>query len=255
MRRLADLECYLLSGVDANGTVAAEFAAVFGASDDLKQSEFPKGGAEAITVSIPNHHVPPLRLPILVPEGTVISSDCYHECLRYTNPSYTWSDRLTLSFISCQDALARAVLKNGGEIRLKTHVDKIVVDNGVARGVLLRNGVILSAPVVMSNASVWDTYGQLLPPGSVSKKEKEDALGIPCSESFMHLHLGIDATGLDFAETGGHHVVVRDDTKPIDKPGNVCMISIASVWEPDMAPKGHHCIHAYTMEPFEGWER
>eukprot|EP00230_Micromonas_polaris_P011295 CAMPEP_0197124096 /NCGR_PEP_ID=MMETSP1390-20130617/7432_1 /TAXON_ID=38833 /ORGANISM="Micromonas sp., Strain CCMP2099" /LENGTH=573 /DNA_ID=CAMNT_0042566203 /DNA_START=26 /DNA_END=1747 /DNA_ORIENTATION=+ len=202
MRRLADLECYLLSGVDANGTVAAEFAAVFGASDDLKQSEFPKGGAEAIT-----------------------------------------------------DALARAVLKNGGEIRLKTHVDKIVVDNGVARGVLLRNGVILSAPVVMSNASVWDTYGQLLPPGSVSKKEKEDALGIPCSESFMHLHLGIDATGLDFAETGGHHVVVRDDTKPIDKPGNVCMISIASVWEPDMAPKGHHCIHAYTMEPFEGWER
>jgi phytoene dehydrogenase-like protein len=63
------------------------------------------------------------------------------------------------------------------------------------------------------------------------------------------------SAGLDFAETGGHHVVVRDDTKPIDKPGNVCMISIASVWEPDMAPKGHHCIHAYTMEPFEGWER
>jgi phytoene dehydrogenase-like protein len=49
--------------------------------------------------------------------------------------------------------------------------------------------------------------------------------------------------------------VVRDETKPIDVPGNVCMISIASVWEPDMAPEGHHCIHAYTMEPFEGWER
>ena len=49
MRRLADLECYLLSGMDAGGTVAAEFAAVFGASDDLKQSEFPKGGAEEIT--------------------------------------------------------------------------------------------------------------------------------------------------------------------------------------------------------------
>ena len=29
------------------------------------------------------------------------------------------------------------------------------------------------------------------------------------------------------------------------------MISIASVWEPGMAPEGHHCIHAYTMEPFE----
>ena len=31
----------------------------------------------------------------------------------------------------------------------------------------------------------------------------------------------------------------------------MCMISIASVWEPGMAPEGHHCIHAYTMEPFE----
>ena len=33
---------------------------------------------------------------------------------------------------------------------------------------------------------------------------------------------------------GGHHVVIRDENKPISEPGNVCMISIASVWEPDM---------------------
>jgi phytoene dehydrogenase-like protein len=202
MRRLADLECYLLSGVDASGTVAAEFAAVFGASDDLKQSEFPKGGAEAIT-----------------------------------------------------NALARAVSKNGGEIRLKTHVEQVIVEDGAAVGVRLKGGDTVRAPVVVSNASVWDTYGKLLPPGAVSQKEKEDAMGTPYSESFMHLHLGIDASGLDLSSVGGHHVVVRDETKPIDVPGNVCMISIASVWEPDMAPEGHHCIHAYTMEPFEGWER
>ena len=34
----------------------------------------------------------------------------------------------------------------------------------------------------------------------------------------------------------------------------MCMISIATVWEPNMAPEGCHCVHAYTMEPFEGWE-
>jgi phytoene dehydrogenase-like protein len=177
MRRLADLECYLLSGVDAGGTVAAEFAAVFGASDDLKQSEFPRGGAEAIT-----------------------------------------------------DALARAVVKNGGEIRLRAHVDAVSIEDGVAVGVKMRSGETVRAPVVVSNASVWDTYGKLLPPGAVSQKEKEDAMGTPYSESFMHLHLGVDASGLDLTELGG-------------------------VWEPDMAPEGHHCIHAYTMEPFEGWER
>ena len=203
MRRLADLECYLLSGVDASGTVAAEFAAVFGASDDLKQSEFPKGGAEEIT-----------------------------------------------------NALVRGLKKYGGEVRLKSHVDSVIIDGeGAAVGVKLRGGSEVRAPIVLSNASVWDTYSKLLPPGAVSQKEKEDAMGTPHSESFMHLHLGIKADGLDLSELGGHHVVVRDERKPISEPGNVCMISIASVWEPNMAPENHHCIHAYTMEPFEGWER
>lgn len=202
MRRLADLECYLLSGVDASGTVAAEFAAVFGASDDLKVSEFPRGGAEEIT-----------------------------------------------------NALVRGLNKHGGEVRLKTHVESVLVEDGAAVGVKLRGGGEVRAPVVLSNASVWDTYSKLVPPGAVSQKEKEDAMGTPMSESFMHLHLGIKAEGLDLSELGGHHVVVRDENKPISEPGNVCMISVASVWEPNMAPEGHHCIHAYTMEPFEGWER
>ena len=35
---------------------------------------------------------------LLRPEGR-IPSDCYPDCLRNTNPSYTWSERLTLSFL------------------------------------------------------------------------------------------------------------------------------------------------------------
>jgi hypothetical protein len=38
---------------------------------------------------------------LLRPEGT-IPSDCYPDCLRNTNPSYTWSDRLTLSALIVQ---------------------------------------------------------------------------------------------------------------------------------------------------------
>ena len=202
MRYLADLECFLLSGVDASGTVAAEFAAVFGASDNLGVSEFPRGGAEAIA-----------------------------------------------------KALQRGLEKNGGEVRLRTHVDEIIVENGAAVGVKLANGKgEIRAPIVLSNASVWDTYGKLLPRGAVPEAERKQAMETPYSESFMHLHLGIDGAGLDFSRTGGHHVVVLDKSKPVSEPGNVCMISIATVWEPNMAPEGCHCVHAYTMEPFEGWE-
>ena len=202
MRYLADLECFLLSGVDASGTVSAEFAAVFGASDSLGVSEFPRGGAEEIA-----------------------------------------------------KALQRGLEKYGGEVRLKTHVDEIIVENGTAVGVKLANGKgEVRAPIVLSNASVWDTYGTLLPKDVAPATETREAMETPYSESFMHLHLGIEGEGLDFTHTGGHHVVVLDKSKPISQPGNVCMISIASVWEPDMAPAGCHCVHAYTMEPFEGWE-
>lgn len=42
-------------------------------------------------------------------------------------------------------------LSHGGEIRFRTKVEKIVVENGRATGVQLRNGDVISAPVVVSN--------------------------------------------------------------------------------------------------------
>ena len=32
------------------------------------------------------------------------------------------------------------------------------------------------------------------------------------------------------------------------------MISIPTVWDANLAPPGHHAIHAYTLEPYAGWE-
>jgi phytoene dehydrogenase-like protein len=50
-------------------------------------------------------------------------------------------------------------------------------------------------------------------------------------------------------------VVLHDAQQDIASPGNTCMISIPSVWDPTLAPAAHHVIHAYTLEPFEGWQR
>jgi phytoene dehydrogenase-like protein len=33
------------------------------------------------------------------------------------------------------------------------------------------------------------------------------------------------------------------------------MISIPSVWDANLAPTDHHVIHAYTLEPYQGWQR
>lgn len=75
---------------------------------------------------------------------------------------------------------------------------------------------------------------------------------MPAVDSFMHLHLGIKAEGLEGLT--GHHVVVHDSKIDITVPGNTCMISIPTVWDATLAPPGHHTVHAYTLEPYEGWE-
>lgn len=79
-------------------------------------------------------------------------------------------------------------------------------------------------------------------------------------ESFLHLHLGIEAKGLDTSKLQCHYAVVDDFAKDITSPGNVIIISIPSLLDASLAPEGHHVIHAYTAgnepyAPFEGLDR
>ncbi|MBE9006070.1 FAD-dependent oxidoreductase [Fortiea sp. LEGE XX443] len=198
VRRIIDLECFLLSGLKAHGTIAPEVAFMLG--ERGRGVEYPIGGSAAIV-----------------------------------------------------NALVRGLERWGGELRLGCHVEQILVESGKAVGVRLKNGEILKAPIVISNATIWDTYNQLLRPEDLPATYRQTALHTPAIDSFIHLHLGIRAEGLE--NLTGHHVVVHDSQQDITTPGNTCMISIPSVWDATLAPEGHHAVHAYTLEPFAGWER
>ena len=127
------------------------------------------------------------------------------------------------------------------------------MESGKAIGVRLQKGEILKAPVVISNATIWDTYNHLLNPEDLPASYRQVALNTPAVASFMHLHLGIRAAGLE--NLTGHHVVVHDSSQDLTAPGNTCMISIPSVWDATLAPEEHHVVHGYTLEPYGGWER
>ncbi len=199
VRRLIDVECFLLSGLKAHGTVAPEVAFMLG-ERSRAGVEYPVGGSGALV-----------------------------------------------------GALVRGLQRWGGDLWLNAHVEQILVDSGKVVGVQLRGREVIEAPVVISNASIWDTYGKLLAEKDLPHSYRQSALATPAVNSFMHLHLGIRADGL--AELPGHHVVVHHSDRDITAPGNTCMISIPSVWDKNLAPDGHHVIHAYTLEPTEGWQR
>ena len=91
------------------------------------------------------------------------------------------------------DALVRGIERNGGSVRLSTHVERINVEAGRAVGVTLRGGEVLPASAVVSNADAWATV-RLLPEEArpVARPERGGALnsGLAKTDSFMHLHLG-----------------------------------------------------------------
>jgi len=199
VRRLIDLECFLLSGLKAHGTIAPEVAFMLG-ERTRAGVEYPVGGSASII-----------------------------------------------------KALVRGLKRWGGDLRLNAHVEQIIVEGGKAVGVRLRNREVIKAAIVISNATIWDTYNQLLRKEDLPQYYRQLALETPAVNSFMHLHLGIKAEGLE--KLTGHHVVVHDANQDITEPGNTCMISIPSVWDTNLAPAGHHVVHAYTLEPYEGWRR
>ena len=211
LRRLLDLECFVISGLKADRTSAAIMAFTFAErhKEDGCVYDYPIGGSQALI-----------------------------------------------------DALARGVRRHGGVVALGAPVEEIVVENGRAVGMKLKRGgrVIRARTCVVTNASAWDTTQSLLPADvrlkRTSSGDEKHTETTPRCDSFVHLHLGIDAAGLPPAsELGIHHLVVDDWTKGVDGARNVFNISIPTTLDPSQAPEGKHTVHIYgaANEPYSRW--
>lgn len=154
-------------------------------------------------------------------------------------------------------ALARGVTNHGGAIQKGAHVEEVLVENGRAVGVRLRSGrQVRARRAVVSNADMWSTY-RLVPEGASAALDAERAAMVPTKQcnSFVHLHVGFVAGDLD-PTIPPQWTVVKSWDVPIDSPANVIVVSCGSMLDPNLAPEGHHVIHAYTAgcEPYELWE-
>jgi carotene isomerase len=198
-----DLLCFMLSGLPAHSTSAAEMAFMFAEwyRPDVVL-DYPVGGSAALV-----------------------------------------------------DALLRGLRRHGGQLQLNAHVEQIMIKENRAIGVQLRSGQVIRArQAVVSNATIWDTL-KLLPGGSLPESFRRQRQFMPECNSFMHLHLGIDAQGIP-ADLACHHMVVNDWQVGVTAPQNVVAISIPSLLDPSLAPAGKHVIHAYTpaTEPYDLWQ-
>eukprot|EP00929_Paragymnodinium_shiwhaense_P097964 TRINITY_DN59525_c0_g1_i1.p1 TRINITY_DN59525_c0_g1~~TRINITY_DN59525_c0_g1_i1.p1 ORF type:complete len:621 (+),score=88.54 TRINITY_DN59525_c0_g1_i1:90-1952(+) len=152
-------------------------------------------------------------------------------------------------------ALVEGLEKYGGEVRLRSCVEQVLVEDGKAAGVRLSSGKRLRAKSVICGASVWDML-KLLPTDAVPRDWSSERSDIPPGKSFMHLHIGFDASGLDLAKLQAHYICLRDWASGVEAEENAVLISIPSVEDDTVAPAGCAVLHAYTpaTEPWERWQ-
>lgn len=156
-------------------------------------------------------------------------------------------------------ALLRGIEKHGGSVFLNSHVDEIVIEAGRATGILLKRGnkLIKAKKAVVSNLSVWDLFGSgIVDSEAFPETFVADRKSTPVGKSFMHLHIGFRATREELDKLQAHYMYIDDWSRGIDAEDNAVLLSIPSVHDDTLAPKGHAVLHMYTpaTEDFSRWE-
>ena len=162
-------------------------------------------------------------------------------------------------------AMARAAESFGAEIRTDAPVERIVVQDGRARGVLLSDGEFIEAELVISNADPKRTFLSLLDEGEVGSEVVGRARRLKTETSYLKFHAALDElpdfTGYLGARYDENFLVqVRicpsvdyfqrsaDDARagrPSSAP--VMHIQIPSVLDKSLTPEGKHIMSIWVL--------
>lgn len=146
-------------------------------------------------------------------------------------------------------ALVEGIRKFGGEVRFGQCVEEILLRNGRAVGVRLANGEEHYAKAIVSNATIWDTFGSLVK----DERYRVDASKFDVSPSWFQLHLGVDAS--IFPEGFNVHHIIVEDWKTYRELGGTIRLSAPSLLDRSCAPEGKHVLHVFTTSTVDEWRK
>lgn len=195
----------------------------------------------------------------------LLTADCPHWGSPPSRTSFVFDSMLRLSYFlgnyypaggsqAFADALAHRFETLGGHILMSSRVEKILVDEGAGRqpracGVTVetQRGPLaghrrIDARVVISNADLKLTYGQLLEARwvdtEVRRKATEMRPSFPCFLSHLGLR-GVDHDALDHAQ--GYYWNSWDPDL-VGRNGLRCKVFVPTLYEPAMAPAGGQIV-------------
>jgi phytoene dehydrogenase-like protein len=168
---------------------------------------------------------------------------------------------------SISGTFAAHIARNGGEVRVRTAVEKIEVRNGRVEGVRLAGGTLVRAPVVISNADPGVTWGRLVEPEHAGRRIRRRMGHVRYSLSTLSLFLGVDmdlrAAGLDsgncwFSRTpdveASYQFAERTDLSRIDViPG--LFLTVTTLKDPSLRHDDLHTVEAICFASYDAFAR
>lgn len=167
-------------------------------------------------------------------------------------------------------AFVRALRRHGGEVRVRTPVDRILVEGGRALGVRLADGTEVRAPVVVSNADPHVTLGRLVGREHLGWRTRwrldRTRYSISALSLFMAARLDARAAGLDsgnywYARSADLDGIYDLAFRPrlggdVEIPG--VFLTVPTLKDPTKRADGVHTMESFcfvSYDAFAAWAR
>lgn len=146
-------------------------------------------------------------------------------------------------------SLADALIRDGGELRYRTWVERILVEHGRAVGVRLASGEELRARQIITGQTVWDVARLL--GDAAPRRLQRIAQATPEGWGAFMLYLGVDEAAFPAGLTEHHQVLHRYD-QPMGE-GNTAFISLHPARDTSRAPAGQRAVTISTHTRVGPW--
>ena len=150
--------------------------------------------------------------------------------------------------------LAESIKTSGGRIRLDTPVLRLSYDsNGAAVGVDLLSGeTVTASKAVVSNLTVWDTYGKLVGLNRTPTEVRKQLNALRGWGAYL-LYLGLDESASD--SLAADHILALIDwqkDQPYDAETDQLVFAAAPTWDA-RGPEGKRAVTVHAFTDVDDW--
>jgi len=164
------------------------------------------------------------------------------------------------------ETFAQALKRDGGELRLRTRVKRIIVENGQVQGVYTDKGSF-KAPIVVSNAGIQPTVLKLVGEEHFDKsytnhiRELVPSLGLMGSRYFLDKVVFEDSAYIIYSDDSWWNMERYLKARSGEIPNDMLIIVFnPSGFDPNLAPQGKQLLQTATlcvadpkMKNMKGW--